>query len=160
MRQVQKNFLIDGLAFVCGVLLLSTGGILRFLLPPGSGGLHGVGTGLGAAERPITLLWGLTRHEWGAIHFWVALILIGILAMHLFEHFRWIIQVARSESQMIGRKRLLVILAVLLALTVLAAAPFFTPTRRIPRKELQQMRSPTGVVESYLHQERDRRHLE
>ena len=46
--------------------LLGTGLLLVFRLPPGSRGGHG-----------LTML-GLSRHEWGDLHYWVALGMVAI----------------------------------------------------------------------------------
>lgn len=81
MKRSTLNRITDGLAFAGFVFVVATGFLLRSLLPPGSGSLHGVGTGYGAAERPVTLLWGLTRHDWGNVHFWLALGLMIVLAI-------------------------------------------------------------------------------
>jgi hypothetical protein len=50
--------LIDALAFTGLTLLVSTGVLLEYLLPPGSG-------------RWVTI-WSMDRHAWGDIHFWMA----------------------------------------------------------------------------------------
>ena len=51
MNRTWVNFVIDTVAFVAFVLLTTTGVLMRYLLPPGSG--H------------YTTIWGLDRHEWG-----------------------------------------------------------------------------------------------
>ncbi len=88
MKPVTKNILIDSMAFVSGLMLLATGAILRFVLPPGSGGL-----GQGRRSREAVTLWGWNRHEWGDIHFWIAVVLLVILLIHLVLHWRWIVHV-------------------------------------------------------------------
>ncbi|NIQ14683.1 MAG: DUF4405 domain-containing protein, partial [Candidatus Dadabacteria bacterium] len=69
MKKKNLNFIIDILAFVCFVLLTTTGVLMKFILPPGSG--H------------YATIWGLDRHEWGNIHFWVSVIFFSILILHL-----------------------------------------------------------------------------
>lgn len=56
-----------------------TGYILRFPLPP--------------ETNKTFSLWGLTRHEWGAIHFLISLGLIAIILFHLALHWTWIVSV-------------------------------------------------------------------
>ena len=45
MKRTHVNGLIDALAFVAFLFLLSTGMVLLYQLPPGSGGRQGFGTG-------------------------------------------------------------------------------------------------------------------
>lgn len=67
------------LAF-CG--MAGTGVLLDVRLPPGS---HG-GGGLSAMG------WG--RHDWGALHTWLAYAFLVLVAVHLVLHWRWFWQVA------------------------------------------------------------------
>ena len=61
--------IIDVLAFVGFVFLASTGILLNYILPPGSGRW---------AE-----IWGLNRHEWGGIHFFIVTLFFVLLSAHL-----------------------------------------------------------------------------
>jgi hypothetical protein len=138
MKRTQLNFAIDTAAFAAFLFLLSTGLLLRYQLPAGSGGMHGVGAGRGAADRPITILWGFTRHDWGAIHYWIAGSLIAILAIHLILHWKWIICVVRGTRPDSSGLRFGVGLAALVALVLIAAAPILAPIERISRGDLQR----------------------
>ena len=73
MKRTRLNFVIDAAAFAVFLFLVSTGMLLRYQLPPGSGGLHGRGVGYGESQQPVLLLWGWTRHQWGEIHYWKVL---------------------------------------------------------------------------------------
>jgi hypothetical protein len=56
---------------------MATGYILRFPLPPGTNKLY--------------TLWGLSRHDWGTIHFWISTGLIIVIFIHVAVHWSWII---------------------------------------------------------------------
>lgn len=114
------NAVVDALAFAGFVLLVATGVLMRWTLPPGSG------------HR--TTIWGLDRHDWGAAHFWVAVALLVALAVHLVLHWKWIASVA-SRGGGHERSKLRVALGVvaLAALLALALAPFLSPVERAPR---------------------------
>src|SRR4051794_18528135 len=58
MNRTTLNFVVDTAAFVGFVLLTTTGVLMHYLLPPGSG------------HR--TTIWGLDRHDWGQVHFWIS----------------------------------------------------------------------------------------
>jgi hypothetical protein len=49
----------------------ATGLLMKFVLPPGSSSLS---------------VWGMGRHDWGGIHFWLAMALIVLLVVHVALH--------------------------------------------------------------------------
>lgn len=74
MRKNTTNFALDSVSFLLILTLACTGLIMEFVLPPGSGG---------------DALWGLDRHRWGDIHFWVAVGMVAALILHLALHWSW-----------------------------------------------------------------------
>jgi len=109
MKTTNTHFVTDSLAFICFVFLASTGIIMAYLLPPGSG-------------RWLSL-WGMGRHQWGEVHFWLAVAFLSLIALHIWFHRRWLIAVVGGKVPADVKRRLrygLVSLAVLLAF---AAAP-------------------------------------
>lgn len=137
MKRTTLNFWIDALAFV-GFLFLTTSGILlRYQLPPGSGRLDAMGGGQRGQEKPVSVLWGLTRHEWGDVHYYVALGLMAVLAFHLVLHWKWIVCVTRGKPIEGSGYRLGLGVIGLLAVLLLAVAPLFAPPSQVPRSQLQ-----------------------
>jgi hypothetical protein len=96
MKRTTLNFVIDAVAFIGFLLLATTGMLLAYRLPPGSGGREGFGGGRGESQRSIDLLWGYTRHEWGDVHYWMAIVLMAVLALHLVLHWNWIVGIVRG----------------------------------------------------------------
>ncbi|MCM8794239.1 MAG: DUF4405 domain-containing protein [Candidatus Omnitrophica bacterium] len=139
MNRPKLNFIIDAVAFAGVVFLMATGFLLRYGLPPGSGGL-GAGRGAGAAERPVALLWGLTRHEWGEIHFWIAVALMAILSVHLILHWRWIVCMVKGQKPEASGVRLAFGILALTCLLAAAAAPFCSRTEYVRRGDLYGVR--------------------
>lgn len=136
MRRPTIHFIVDACAFATLIAMVSTGFVMRYVLPPGSGRLIGEGTGYAAAQKPITLLWGLTRQEWGSVHFWVSMALMAVLAIHLFLHWRWIVSVIRNQPKEHSGVRFGVGMVGVVAVVSFAVAPFLSPTRNIPRYRL------------------------
>ena len=85
MKRSKLNFIIDIGAFAGFVVLTTTGILMRYSLPPGSG--H------------HSSIWGLDRHQWGGVHFWVSMTFFFILALHLLLHWRWIAAVVRGRPR-------------------------------------------------------------
>jgi len=117
MNRTQLNVVIDAAAFVAFVLLTTTGVLMRYLLPPGSG--H------------YAAIWGLDRHGWGGIHFWISVALFAVLSMHLVLHWRWILSVVtgRPRSGGSGLRAGLGVVG-LIAVIALAVAPLATPVQK------------------------------
>lgn len=113
MRRKTVNFIVDAVAFGCFVLLTTSGIVVRYVLPPGSG--------------RFTSVWGLDRHEWGAIHFWIAAIFLGALAVHLFLHWRWVVSVTRDVPREESGVRVALGLVGVFAIMALAVAPLLSP---------------------------------
>lgn len=116
MRKVNLNFLVDAVAFVAFVLLTATGVLIRYVLPPGSG--------------RFSALWGMDRHDWGQIHFWIAVLFLASLGLHLFLHWRWVVSMLKGRPREGSGLRLALALIGILALAGLAAAPFFGQVER------------------------------
>jgi hypothetical protein len=76
MARATLNFLIEVATFIVMSAMIATGVLLRFVLPPGSG------------ERRSA--WDLTRHEWGDVHFWLAIVLGCFVLVHLALHWGWV----------------------------------------------------------------------
>jgi hypothetical protein len=117
MRRPTLNFMVDGAGFAGFVLLTATGVLVRYVLPPGSG--------------RFTTIWGLDRHEWGSIHFWLAVAFLAVLALHLFLHWRWIVAVLGGRPREGSGTRVALGVVGLVALLALAIAPFLSPVERI-----------------------------
>lgn len=83
MRRGLLNLSIDLLAAICLLVVLATGYVLRFPLPPATNRTHE--------------LWGFSRHEWGLIHSWASVGLLLVLAIHVVLHWEWIFSMFRRR---------------------------------------------------------------
>jgi hypothetical protein len=83
MNRSHLNLLIDLLAALCLGVMLATGYILRFPLPPSTNRTHE--------------LWGMSRHEWGTIHSWASLVLLAVLLTHVILHWEWLFATIRRR---------------------------------------------------------------
>jgi hypothetical protein len=89
MKRTTLNFIIDLIGFVDLLLLAATGSILRWVLPPGSGGYGRAFRG-GRGGQHIKSLWGMGRHDWGDIHFVLSLLFLSVMLVHIILHWTWI----------------------------------------------------------------------
>jgi hypothetical protein len=82
MKRGTLNFVVDSLTFLVMLALVTSGLLVRFVLPPGSG------------ERRS--LWTYTRHDWGDVHFWLAVALGALVLIHVALHWGWVCSVVQS----------------------------------------------------------------
>ncbi len=71
--------------FICMTLIASIGFLIKFTLIPGreSWEIYGKNVDL--------LLFGMDRHQWGTIHLYIAFILLALLVLHIFLHWKMIV---------------------------------------------------------------------
>lgn len=115
MKRTSLHFVVDAGLAVAGLGVLATGLLLEFVLPPGSRG-------------DTVAAW--TRHEWGDVHLYAALALLGLLAVHVTLNWAWVCNVwakmTGHRPASVGRRRLaglvvVVVLAAMLASLLLLA---------------------------------------
>ncbi len=117
MKRTNVNFLVDALALVALVFLAATGALIRYVLPAGSGHTRA--------------LWGLDRHGWGHVHFWIAIAFCVAMVVHLVLHWGWITCVVRWDTRGRSKGRVVLALIAVIALLALAVAPFFGTVEEI-----------------------------
>ncbi len=126
MDRTKLNFTIDAIGFFGFVLLATTGILIRYVLPPGSG--------------KHTLLWGLSRHEWGTVHFWIAISFFSVLILHLFLHWQWIVCVIRGKKSEKSGFRFSLGLIGFIGILAFAFSPFWS--------DVEQSSSISNTIDS------------
>ena len=104
MNRTLLNIIIDLLATLLFLGMIATGYLLRFPLPPGSNKTH--------------VLWGLTRHQWGDIHFWISAGLLLTMLVHLALHWNWIVTVIGKRCGLVKSQQPSLIRSAILTLLV------------------------------------------
>ncbi len=113
MNRTGWNFLVDLLSLIAFFILISTGLLIRYVLPAGTG--HSLA------------LWGLSRHEWGDVHFWLALFIVAVMVLHIYLHWRWVVSTVRGKAGSRSGLRVGLILALMLLLSFIVVLPYFVP---------------------------------
>lgn len=83
-------FWTDVLNLLIFVGVLLTGVIMRWVVPHGG---QGAERGMG---RSVDGWIGLTRHQWGDIHFWLAVAGVVLVIFHLALHTGWIVNATQK----------------------------------------------------------------
>ena len=110
--------IIDLLSFVSLTLMVSTGILIQFTLPPRSGGDE---------------VWGLTRHDWGEIHFYFSVVFLLLMVTHLIAHINYIKTVITGKASTEKVYRVAIGVIGVIALILLAFAPVTSPVTDVHR---------------------------
>ncbi|MCW8829285.1 MAG: DUF4405 domain-containing protein, partial [Gammaproteobacteria bacterium] len=113
MKRATLISLIDVVAFIAFLFLTSSGILLRYMLPPGSGRWSEV--------------WGMSRHDWGTVHFWLSVVFFAVLTFHLLQHWRFVLGLFRGHLKEGVRLRVALGLVGLVAVILLGLAPLLSP---------------------------------
>ncbi len=111
LKRNTENFLIDAVTFLVCFAIFWIGLLIHYVLPPGSGRGHAL------------TLWGMDRHDYGNIHFYLALAMVALIIVHIWLHWSWICSVF---SNLLGAPQLKRIRRVLYGIVLLLAIPIVT----------------------------------
>ncbi len=117
MRKDSINTAVNAVSFVVFSILLSTGMVLAFRLPPGSG--HGRRGGNGAAE-----IFGLGRHDWGDVHRNLAIFFVLLVAAHLYLHWPWLVETFWGRTRTASRSKRSITVGILAFAALMIIAPW------------------------------------
>lgn len=115
MKRSIQNIVVDAIAFVGFILLTTTGMLMHYILPAGS--------------RRFKTIWGMDRHEWGSIHFWISVVFLCCLAVHLFLHWRWIANLFIGKQREGSGLRVALGIIGFIGVLVFAISPLLIPVK-------------------------------
>lgn len=110
--------IIDLLSFISLTLMISTGTLLRFTLPPRSGGDE---------------VWGFTRHDWGNFHYYISLTFLLLMTAHLFTHIKYIKSVITGKASTEKSYRIAIGVVGIITLIALAFSPVTSPVTDVQK---------------------------
>jgi hypothetical protein len=88
MNRTIVNLTVDLAAAALFLAMLGTGSILFFAMPPGT-------------SRSLSL-WGLSRHQWGDVHLWIAFAFLAVVLLHVCLHWQWVVSVVGKRLGLAG----------------------------------------------------------
>lgn len=89
IKRTTVNFIVDLVAFLDLLALSFTDFLMKYVLPPGSSG-HGQVFRGGRGAAVAKDFWSMDRHEWGGVHFYLALVFAVLMLTHILLHWTWI----------------------------------------------------------------------
>jgi hypothetical protein len=85
MKKTDWQYLVDTLLFICMVGIALIGFLMGLIIPKGP-----------QASETTKYFLGLHRHQWGNIHFYLAIAFVGLIVIHLILSWKWIKGKARQ----------------------------------------------------------------
>ena len=119
MKRSSIILLIDAIYFICFLFLTSTGILIHYLLPAGSG--------------KWSSIWGMNRHEWGETHFWISVLFFSVLSIHLILHWKVIGNLLKGRHSDVSTLRLGLGIVSAIVVVALALSPLISPTDKVER---------------------------
>jgi len=89
MKKPTINFYADCIGLIVFLGLVCTGFITRYILPPGTGGRGRLAHDGQGGDHIKTFL-SLGKHDWGDIHFYLAVTFVIFTLWHIYLHWTWI----------------------------------------------------------------------
>ncbi|MBN1612312.1 MAG: DUF4405 domain-containing protein [Polyangiaceae bacterium] len=133
MNRTTTNFWLDVLSLLVILGLAFTGGIVHFVLPPGTG--H------------FDLLFGLGRHDFGRIHFYLGVLAVVLLTVHVMLHWSWVCCVTRKffgAEPSSGRTQTVWGLALLCSVSLLLGGGLWWASSRAEHNATLRTQRPRG----------------
>lgn len=118
MDKGKINFLIDALMFLCMMAIAGIGFLMKYVLLPGreTWAVYG---------KKVELSWlGWDRHDWGAVHLYLAFVLLGLLLLHIVLHWQMITGLFKKFFAE-GKRRSIVAIVFVALCVALLFFPFF-----------------------------------
>jgi hypothetical protein len=84
MNKGKLTFVIDALMFLCMTAIAGLGFLMKYVLLPGRESTIKYG------RRVDLALFGLDRHDWGAIHLYLGFLWLALLVLHILLHWKMI----------------------------------------------------------------------
>ena len=111
-RKTLLNFWVDMATALAFALMVGTGILQKWILPPGSRGGAGY-------------VWlGEGRHFWGDIHFWAGIVMLALVIVHIWLHWNWVLSTWR---RCVGALRSPVTWVFILVILALMLLPLIIP---------------------------------
>ena len=144
MKKSDWQYLIDTLLFICIIGIVIIGFLLGLVIPKGP-----------SVAESSKYLFGLHRHSWGNIHFYLSIAFTALVFIHLLLSWKWIKAKAKQIFKSTWRTSLIIILflALLTPLLLWNFWPKYAETYADQGTGLRGRNASLGSQESFLPQE-------
>ncbi|UCG56371.1 MAG: DUF4405 domain-containing protein [Phycisphaerales bacterium] len=128
MKVNTLNFWIDLASFAVLFALAVTGLLIHYVLPP-----CGSCSGSGCTQENALTLWGLDRHDFGKVHFYLAVATVTLVVIHVCLHWTWVCSTVCGlfglKASSGDRRRMYGLLFLILLIAVTIAVLYWAKTQ-------------------------------
>ena len=121
MSKSKINFLIDSLMFLCMAAIAGIGFLMKIVLIPGEDRWIKYGKNV-----EIYVL-NMDRHQWGTVHLVIALVLLGLLLLHIILHWKLIVGLFSKLITNKSTRKLITVVFVFISVFLFLFAFFVKP---------------------------------
>ena len=121
MSKSKINFLIDSLMFLCMAAIAGIGFLMKVVLIPGQDRWIKYGKNV-----EIYVL-NMDRHQWGTVHLVIALVLLGLLLLHIILHWKLIVGLFSKLITNKSTRKLITVVFVFISAILFLFAFFVKP---------------------------------
>ena len=121
MSKSKINFLIDSLMFLCMAAIAGIGFLMKVVLIPGQDRWIKYGKNV-----EIYVL-NMDRHQWGTVHLVIALVLLGLLLLHIILHWKLIVGLFSKLITNKSTRKLITVVFVFISVFLFLFAFFVKP---------------------------------
>jgi hypothetical protein len=118
------NLIVDLLLTLALGIIAGIGFLIKYTLPPGRERILKYG------ENKDLVFLGLDRHQWGSIHLVVAFVMLGLLVLHIFLHWKTILCLVGKAIPQAWLRRSLWLIVGFLCLVFVLFAFFISPVQK------------------------------
>ena len=128
MRNPSWSFALNATMALCMSAIIGVGFLLKFTL------VSGVERKQMYGQYVDLLFFNMNRHQWGTIHFILGLVFFGLLATHIFLHWKMITSAFQKLIKNQTNKRIIAFIFIIIC-ALLILLPFFITPKIVPIKK-------------------------
>ncbi|WP_298238425.1 DUF4405 domain-containing protein [uncultured Algibacter sp.] len=128
MKKPVLNFTINTVMSICMSAIIGTGFLIKYILIPGKERWVKYGNN-------VELYWlGMDRHEWGTLHLILGLVLLALVIVHIFLHWKIIVGVYKKLIAQPLTKKIVALAFLFLCLLLIFGSFFIEPKVKSVKK--------------------------
>lgn len=128
MKKVVLNFSINATMAICMSFILGTGLLIKYIL------ISGQERWVKYGSNVELYFLGMDRHQWGQVHFILGLVLIALLSVHIFLHWKSIKSVYKKLIKKSITKKIGALLFLFFCLALIIMPFFIEPKVELIKK--------------------------
>jgi uncharacterized membrane protein len=128
MRKPCWSFTLNVTMALCMSAIIGIGFLIKYTL------VSGIERKQIYGQHVDLLFLNMNRHQWGTIHFILGLIFFGLLATHIFLHWKMITSAYQKLIETQKKKRVVALVFIIIC-TLLIILPFFVKPKLAPIKK-------------------------